>query len=124
MKKLSEYKNEEALDLLADIIEPVSYILADTEFVDKLQKNRMSAIQHVIKEHKKDVLAILARLEDVPVEEYECTIFTLPVILINMLNDPDLLDFFKSQGLKIEEESSGSATENIEEEHSKDSSDM
>ena len=124
MKKLSEYKNEEALDLLADIIEPVSFILADKEFVEKLRTNRISAIQHVIKEHKKGVLSILATLEGVPVEEYECTIFTLPITLINMMNDPDLLDFFKSQGLKIEEESSGSAMENTEEEQLEDSSAM
>ena len=124
MRKLSEYKNEEALDLLADILEPVAHIFADKDFVEQLQTNKMSAIQHVIRNHKSDVLTIMARLEGVSVEEYQCTIFTLPMALINMLNDPDLIDFFKSQGLKINEESFGSAMENIEDEHFTDSSDM
>ena len=124
MRKLSEYKNEEALDLLADILEPVAHIFADKDFVEQLQTNKMSAIQHVIRNHKSDVLMIMARLEGVSVDEYQCTIFTLPMALINMLNDPDLIDFFKSQGLKINEESFGSATENIEDEHFMDSSDM
>ena len=124
MKKLSEYKNEEALDLLADILDPVANIFADKEFVKNLQASRMSAIKYVIKNHKESILSILARLEGVPVEEYQCTIFTLPVILVNMINDPDLMDFFKSQGLKIEEESSGSAMENTKDERSEDSSNM
>lgn len=117
MRKLSDYKNEEALDLLADILEPVAHIFADKEFVEKIQGNKMSAIQHVMRNHKTDVLSILASLEGVPVEEYKCTVLTLPITLLNILNDPDLLDFFRSQGLKIDEESSGSAMENIEEEH-------
>lgn len=124
MKKLSEYKNEEALDLLADIFEPVTEIFADQEFANKLQQNIMMAVQHVIKAHKKSVLKILARLEGVPVEEYECTIFTLPMALLNILNDQDMLNFFASQGLKIGEESFGSATENIEEERLEDSSNI
>lgn len=124
MKKLSEYENEEALDLLADILEPVAHIFADKDFVAQIQTNKMSAIQHVIRNHKSDVLTIMARLEGVPVDEYQCTIFTLPLTLLEIMNDPDLLDFFKSQGLKINEESFGSAMESIEEEHYTDSTDM
>lgn len=116
MKKLSEYKNEEALDLLAEILEPVADIFADKEFVSKLQGNRMSAIKYLIKNHKQSILSILASFEGVPLEEYQCTVFSLPIALVNLFNDPDLLDFFKSQGLRINEESSGSATENTEEE--------
>ena len=37
MRKLSEYKNEDALDLLADILEPVAHIFADKDFVNKLK---------------------------------------------------------------------------------------
>ena len=122
MKKLSEYKNEEALDLLADILEPITYVFADKNFVQKLQESKISAIRHVIKYHKKETLSILAALEGVPVTEYECNIFTLPITILNILNDEDLKNFFASQGLKIGEESSGSAMENIEEEVLKDSS--
>lgn len=124
MKKLSEYKNEDALDLLADIMEPVAYIFADKEFVKKAQENKLSAIKHVMKKHSKNILSIIARLEGVPVEEYKCTIFSLSLAIMNLFNDPELMDFFKSQGLKINNESSGSAMENTGEEHSMDSSVM
>lgn len=121
MKKLSEYKNEEALDLLAEIIDPVANIFADTEFVDSLQKNKLLAIKYVLKNHQEKILEILAALEGVSVEEYECNIFTLPITLMQLLNDKELLDFFKSQGLRIGEESSGSAMENTEGEQLEDS---
>lgn len=121
MKKLSEYKNEEALDLLAEIIDPVALIFADKKFVENLQKNKLSAIKYVLKEHSKSILEILASLDGVPVEEYECNVITLPITLMQVLNDEDLLDFFKSQGLKMEDESFGSATENIEGEQLMDS---
>ena len=45
MKKLSEYKDEEALDLLADIIEPVAFIFSDSEFIETLQENKLAAIE-------------------------------------------------------------------------------
>lgn len=116
MRKLSEYKNEEALDLLAEIIEPVAHIFADGNFRKVFSANRMSAIKYIIKVHKKEVLEILAALEGVPVKDYECTIVSLPATLMQIVNDPELLDFFKSQGLEINEESSGSAMPIIEEE--------
>ena len=110
MRKLSEYKNEEALDLLAEIIEPTAIILADKEFLNSLKINKMEAIKYIIKSHKKEVIEVLAALEGVPVKDYECTILTLPATLMQIVNDPELLDFFKSQGLEINNESSGSAT--------------
>lgn len=116
MKKLSEYENEEALNLLAEIIEPISSIFSDKEFVDSFKDSKLSAIKYVLKVHPKDVISILASLNGVPVEEYKCNAVTLPVMLMQVLNDKELLDFFKSQGLKMDEESFGSAMENTKEE--------
>lgn len=115
MKKLSEYENEEALNLLAEIIEPVSSIFSDKEFVDSFKDSKLSAIKYVLKVHPKDVISILASLDGVPVEEYKCNAVTLPIMLMQVLNDKELLDFFKSQGLEMAEKSSGSATVSIEE---------
>ena len=116
MRKLSDYKNEEAIDLLADILDPVTEVFADKGFTEALKVNKLSAVKYVLKNHKKGVIQILARLEDTPVEEYECSVLTMPIALMQILNDKELIDFFKSQGLEIEETSSGSAMENIEEE--------
>lgn len=116
MKKLSEYKNEEALDLLADLLEPVSLIFGDAEVVNSLKnKSRLMAIKDIIKRHKKETLQMLAILDGVPVEEYECTIFTLPLKLLDIFNDEELQTFFGLQSPKMEDESFGSVMENTEE---------
>lgn len=113
--KLSDYKDEEALELLADLLEPVAEILSDKAILAAMQAkeiNKMGAIKYAIKQHKKSVIEVLAILEGVPVNEYHCNVFTLPVKLLEILNDPELMDFFKLQVQGMtEEESFGSATE-------------
>ena len=114
MKKLSEYKDEEALDLLADLMEPVTEIITDKEVVEAFfKKTRLSGIMLAIKKHKKAVFECMAILDGVPVEEYHCNLITLPKTILAVVNDKEFLTFFKSQGQEyLEEESSGSATEN------------
>ena len=114
--KLSDYKDEEALDLLVELIEPAAEIFSDKEIAELIRNNGkpMSAVKLAIKNHKKSVIQILATLEGVPVEEYHCNIFTLPIALLNLLNDKDLMSFFSSQGQMMEANSSGSATETTE----------
>lgn len=98
MRKISDYRDEDALDLLADIMEPAVEILAD-ETVRKTfeTENRMKLASVAIKNHKESVMQILARLEGVPREEYHCTIFTLPAVVLEVLNDGELLGFFTAQ---------------------------
>lgn len=114
MKKLSEYKDEAALDLLADILEPAAEIMGDPEMKEAFQNgNRMKMAKAVIKAHKKAVLEILAVMEGVPVEEYHCNVFTLPMRVIEVLNDDALISVFTSQAQEMMQSvSSGSATEN------------
>ncbi len=91
MKKLSEYKNEEALDLLADICDPVSDILADKDVAEALKAGkRIAAVSTAIKNHKPQILQLLARLDGVPIEEYHCNVLTLPMRLLDILNDEEV----------------------------------
>ena len=113
--KLSEYKGEAALDLLADLIEPAGEIMSDKEIGEVFKKNRFKAIGLAIKNHKKAVIQIMALSDGVPVDEYECNVFTLPIKLLKLLNDPDLIQLFTYQGQMGDANSSGSASENIEE---------
>ena len=115
MKKLSEYKDEEALDLLADILSPTVEIMQDEavqKFFNKGDENMTVAdvVTLVIKAHKKAVMQIMAALEGVPSEEYHCNIFTLPAQLMQVVNDPDLRAFFALQGQTDSASTSGSAT--------------
>ena len=115
MKRLSEYKDEEALDLLADILSPTVEIMQDEavqKFFNKGDENMTVAdvVTLVIKAHKKAVMQIMAALEGVPSEEYHCNIFTLPAQLMQVVNDPDLRAFFALQGQTDSASTSGSAT--------------
>lgn len=115
--KLSEYQNEDALDLLADLLEPISNFFTDKKFEKLFKKgNRMEMIQYCLKSkgRQKDIIKILARLDGVPVKEYKANIFTLPIKIMELLDDEELVSFFVSQGFGMGNESSGSATENTE----------
>jgi len=102
MKKLSAYRDEEALDLLADLLEPAAMIMADPDVADALKSgNRMKAIKKAVKAHKPQVMEVLAIMEGVPVEEYHCNVLTVPMRLLEILNDDDLIAVFTSQAQEM-----------------------
>ena len=113
--KLSEYQGEAALDILADLIEPAGEIMSDKEIGELFKKNRFKAIGLAIKNHKKAVMQIMATMDGVPVDEYKCNVFTLPVKILELLNDSELIRLFTYQGQTGDANSSGSASENTEE---------
>ena len=97
MRKLAEVKDEEALDLIADLLDPVTEICTDTvfrEMVNAKTYTRLEMVKYVIKNHKTSVIQALAVLEGVPVEEYHCNALTLPVTLLEIVNDPEVLKLF------------------------------
>lgn len=119
--KLSDYKGEEALDVLADIIEPLANIIADAEIQELSKKPNtpiIAMVKPAIKNHKGDLITVLARLENVPVEQYRETmnLITLPKQVMELLNDPEVQNLFFSQGESqvTSLASSSSATENTE----------
>lgn len=118
MKKLSEYKDEAALDLLADVIEPAVKIFADKAFAAAVsQGKKLTAVKVAIKNHKAEVMEILAAMEGVPVEEYHCNVMTLPMRILDIMNDDALTTVFTSQVQETKESSSsGPATENTQDE--------
>lgn len=115
--KLSEYKNMEALELLAEIIGPITEIMGDKEVAKCLKKKGKiaTAVSIAIKNHKEAVFKLLASLDGKSVEEYECNVFTLPQKLLEILNDKELASFFGLQGQTDITALSGSATENTQE---------
>lgn len=118
--KFSDYKGEQALDVLADMIEPASEIFGDEEIRkymrgDGAEKRELGkAARLAIKNHKNAVIELLAALEQEKPEEYvkKISVLTLPVKFLEIISDKELLDFFRSQGQTTEETSFGSATEN------------
>lgn len=111
--KLSDYKNEDGLDLLADLLDPVSDIMTDAEFRKVVESaDRMAIAKYVLKNKQKQVVQILARMDGKTPETYSATITEMFAQLLDVLNDKTMLDFFASQAQKIVGASSVSATEN------------
>lgn len=115
MKKLSDFRGEDALEVLADIIEPASEIMTDKKLIELLGGRQMiPASCLALKKHPKAILRIMARLEETDPETYNPSLVALPKMLVELFNDPELIDLFTSQGQSEAQTNSGSATENIE----------
>lgn len=115
--KLSEFKDEEALDLLADLIEPSAKIFGSEAMRKAVgaKKPKLVLAKIAIKENKKEVMEILAALNGKTVAEYHCTVTSVLMQVLEILNDEELLDFFSSQEQMTEQTSSIYVSENIEE---------
>ena len=116
--KVTDFKNEDAIEIWADILEPSVEIFGDEKIKEGLRTkgSKMKTISYALKTYKKEVVAILAALERKPVDEYECSFVTLPIKILEALNDPELQTFFSSVVGTDFEMFSGSATENTEDE--------
>ena len=114
--KLTDIKNEAAIDALADILDPISEIVTDKEFIALSRNNapRLKLVKSALKNHKKAVIEILAILDGADPKEYEVNIITLPMKVVELLNEPMVASLFQSQGQMTQKESSGSAMENTE----------
>ena len=110
--RLSEIKGEQALDVIAEIIDPLTELALDKELRGK---PKIMMIKGALKSHKDAVIAILAALDLKTVEEYRenMNLYTLPQQLLEIFNDPEMETLFYSQS-QTEETSFGSATENTE----------
>ena len=113
--KLSEFKDDAALDLIADIIEPATEILADPAIKEAFSRSKMAAIKVAIKNHKSAIKEIIARLDGKTPEECHFTALSLPVKLLSLLNDPDLQQLFMSSGQMEDATACSSASESTKE---------
>ena len=97
--KLSDIKGERALDVLADLIDPVAEIMADKEIVEILRSGKApaKAIKLSLKNHKKAVLAMMAAIDGEDPETYQPSLFVLPKRMLDLLNDPEVQQLFSSQ---------------------------
>lgn len=115
MAKLSDIKGEAALDVLADIMGPAMEILSDPDVKKAFKaKKKVEGVALAIKKHKRAVVSILAAINQQSPEEFMASvnIVTLPLTVLDLMNDPDLASLFTLQGQKKGETASGSATEN------------
>ena len=123
MKKISEFKDDEAMDVLVEILEPSANLISNERFKQairgdkekKIKPNKLEAVKIAITENRKDVVKIMAVLNETPVEEFHYTLLTLPTMVLQLFNDKDLIDFFQYRGEMDLATHSGSVMETTEE---------
>lgn len=114
--KLSEIKGEKAIEVFADLLEPVGKILSDEEIRKDIQNKETKSliIKKMLKKYSKEVIEMLAILDDVPVEKYEVNFLTLPMKLMELFNDEMITQLFTYQGQSETLTDSGSVMGNTE----------
>lgn len=113
--KLTEYKNEDALDLLADLLEPMTTIFTDKEVVERFKTDStLKGVQYALKHYKKELIVILARLDGVEPKDYNGTLIKMTNQLMDIVNDEELMSFFTVPEQMDLTKSSGSVTESTE----------
>ncbi len=112
---ISKLEGDAALDALADLIEPAAVTFGDPQMRALIESGqKIEAIKYAIKEHKREVTEILAVLEGKDPAKYKPRLLTLPIKLMEIINDDEIQTLFFSQASQTEIANSGSTTENTE----------
>ncbi len=116
MNKLSDYKGEEAIELLADRFDPFSAIVSDKAIADMIRAKRAPVFiaKEITKKHKAEAKEIILRIDPTPINGLNLMI-RLISILTEIGNDPTMQSFFGLSAETPKETVSGSAMENTEE---------
>ena len=112
--KLAEIRGEKAIEVLADLIDPIRELASDKVFIAKLTADKLDGIKYLLKSHSKTIITILAILEGEDPDIYQPNLLSLPVALLDFFNDPTVADLFGLQSQTTDKTSSGSAMENTE----------
>jgi hypothetical protein len=94
MGRILDARGDEALDVLAELLEPVGNIAKDPEISGKMRTGGggtiLEFIASLLKTHKEDVIAIMALDDGVTVEEERrfVTALTIPGRLIRLIKTP------------------------------------
>lgn len=111
--KISELKDERAIYSLGEMIEPLANVMADKEIVDMFRgKKRLKAISELLKKYPEDVMTILAAADGVDRKDYHCNILSLPNKILEIVNDPDVIQLFTFAETKTDDALPASASEN------------
>ena len=97
MRKLSEIKGEEAIDVLAELLVPITEISQDKEVKAGFETNVAKCVSIALKKYKKEVMEMLAIINGKSVEETaeEIDVLSLPTYLVEMLSEPSIQSLFR-----------------------------
>lgn len=112
MKNLSDYKNEEAIELWADLLEPLTEILTDESFKKMVRRgeSKMKMASFILKNYNKEATEILLRIDNTPLDGLNFMLRLLSV-LSDIGRSDEIKSFFGyAEQVNEEEKSSGQPT--------------
>ena len=104
MRRLSDYQGEEAIELWADLIEPIAKIMADKKIAQIFQSGKppVLAVKQILKTHKKEATEILNRLDpEEPINGINIVGRAIAIIM-ELTESEELKDFF-GDAVKVEQ---------------------
>ena len=109
--KLSDYKDEKGVEVVAKLMIPICKIVANPENAKARGKAPLEFASTMFQNSPSEVKEMLAILADVDPAEYHCNGATVLKGLFDMLADPELMQLFGLQSKKTGQTCSGSQSE-------------
>lgn len=109
MKKLSDYKGDDAIELWADLLDPLTTIFTDNEIKGVVQqgKNKIIIAKTLLKKHKSEAVEIMTRIDPEPIDGLNI-ITRLIALLSEIGENEEIKSFFGyAEEVKTDSESSG-----------------
>ena len=97
MRKLSEIYGDEAVDVLAELLDPAFVIMSDEDFRAIFENNEpmINVARYIVKNYRKEAMHILKVLNGE--EEYNPSVIGLIKDVASLFEDEELVDFFDMQ---------------------------
>lgn len=109
MKKLSDYNGDEAIELWADLLDPLTIILTDENVrnVIRSKKSKIEIAKTLLKNHKSEVITIMLRIDSTPIDGLNI-VTRLIALLSDIGSNEEIKSFFGyAEEVKTDSESSG-----------------
>lgn len=97
MRKLSEIYGDEAVDVLAELLDPAFVIMNDKEFRAIFENHEpvVNVARYIVKNYRNEAMHLLTVLSGE--EEYNPSVIGLIKDVASLFEDEELIDFFDSQ---------------------------
>ena len=118
MKRFSDYKGNEAIELWADLLEPITRILQDKQVAETVKSGKavFQIVSQILKKHSKDASEILLRVDPTPLDGLNI-VMRLAEFINELSEREELRSFFGfTPQAMTDKESTGSPTESTKEE--------
>lgn len=112
--KLSEFKGEKAIEVAAELLLPITKIVANPENAKRQGANKLEFASAMLKNSPSEVMEILAILNRKDGETFQCNGVTAMVGLFELLSDPEMMELFGLQSKTEGQSCSGAQSESTE----------